>query len=114
MKNIIAAFMVIGTAIGGLSATAKEEKAKIIELTVGKSGFEPKEINVKPGTNVTLKVTRKTDVTCSKAIQVPAKKIEKDLPLNKPVMIALGKLEKGEIKFGCGMDMMDAGQIFVK
>jgi plastocyanin domain-containing protein len=61
-----------------------------------------------------LSITRKTDTTCAKQIQVPTKKVNVDLPLNKTVTIALGKLEKGEIRFGCGMNMMESGKILVK
>lgn len=85
-----------------------------IEIKVTEEGFVPSSIDVTPGSTVTLDVTRTTDSTCSTQIQVPSKKIKKDLPLNKSVQIALGKLEKGEIRFGCGMNMMDGGKINVK
>ena len=88
-------------------------KDQVIELHVTEKGFEPSSIDVKPGIPVVLKVTRKTDSTCAMEIKVQSKNIKKELPLNKPVTIALGKLDKGEIRFGCGMDMI-TGQIFVK
>lgn len=89
------------------------EKPQVIDLAVTEKGFVPSSITVKPGTNVELRVTRKTDSTCATEIQVPSKKIKKDLPLNKSVSIEIGKLEKGEISFGCGMNMV-TGVIFVK
>lgn len=102
----------------GLSFTfamAKETpKAQVVDVSVTESGFEPGSIKVKPGEPVTLLVTRKTDSTCATQIQVPTKHVKKDLPLNKPVRIELGKLEKGEIRFGCGMQMMMGGKIFVE
>lgn len=61
-----------------------------------------------------MKTTRKTDETCATEIQVPSKKITKKLPLNKTVTVNLGRLEKGEIRFGCGMNMMVGGIISVK
>lgn len=97
-------------------STAHAEPGQVkhqdIELLVTEKGFEPSQIDVKPGTAVTLNVTRKTDSTCATAIQIPSKKIKKDLPLNKTVSVNLGKLEKGEIRFACGMDMV-SGQIVV-
>lgn len=90
------------------------EMAKTVDLTVTEKGFEPSTVDVTPETNVVLKVTRKTDSTCAKQIQIPSMKIKKDLPLNKTVSIEIGKLEKGEIRFGCGMNMMEGGKIFVK
>lgn len=96
-----------------MSASFASEKLQIINLTVTEKGFEPNTINVKPGTNLELKITRKTDSTCATQVQVPSRNIKKDLPLNKPVSIEIGKVEKGEIKFGCGMNMV-TGVIFVK
>ena len=66
------------------------------------------------GKSTILKITRKTDSTCAKQIQIPSQNIKMDLPLNQVVSINVGKLEKGEIRFGCGMNMMDAGIIHVR
>lgn len=77
-----------------------------IQVNVTEKGFEPKQIDIKPNTVVTLKVTRKTDNTCAGTIVIADRDIEKELPLNKTVRIQLGKLEKGEIRFACGMKMV--------
>lgn len=90
-----------------------ELKEQVVDLQVTEKGFEPNTVDVKPGLPVTLKVTRKTDSTCATQIKIQSKNIKKDLPLNKTITIALGKLDKGEIRFGCGMDMV-SGNIFVK
>ena len=90
------------------------EKPLVVNLSVTEKGFEPNEINVAPNKPVTLMVTRKTDDTCATEIQVPSLKIKKKLALNKAVKIDLGRLEKGEIRFGCGMNMMESGKIYVK
>lgn len=88
---------------------------QVIKVEVTKDGFIPNSIAVKPGTEVVLEVTRKTDETCAKDIQVPAKGIKKtSLPLGKPVSITLGLLEAGEIKFGCSMGMMESGHIIIR
>ena len=107
MKNYILGSLLFFT---GASASAEQ----VIKMEVTEKGFVPSRIDVKPGTEVVLQVTRLTDQTCSTEIQVPSQKINEKLPLNKTVTIALGKLEKGEIRFGCGMNMMDGGKIFVK
>ena len=93
------------------SFAAKSTQA--INVIVTEKGFEPSIINVKTGTNVELKITRKTNSTCAKEIVIASKKIKKELPLNKTVTVETGKLEKGEIKFACGMDMV-SGVIIVK
>jgi plastocyanin domain-containing protein len=83
-----------------------KEKGQVMEIQVTEKGFEPEKIDAKPGVPIILKVTRKTDATCAKQIKVLSLKIKKDLPLNKTVSIDLGTLEKGNIAFACGMDMM--------
>lgn len=92
----------------------EKEQSQTFEVNVTEKGFEPSELKAKAGVPVVLRITRKTDSTCSTQIQVPAKKIKMDLPLNKTVEVALGNLEKGEIRFGCGMNMMQGGQILVQ
>ena len=87
---------------------------KTVEIVVTEKGSQPNSIDVSPGVPILLKVTRKTDDTCSQQIQIPSKNLKFDLPLNKTVEISIGKLEKGEIRFGCGMNMMDSGKIYVK
>ena len=99
----------------GFSTYAKQPPETIvINLTVTEKGFEPNKIDVAPETPVKLNIVRKTNDTCSTSIQIPSLKIKKDLPLQKTVSIELGKLTKGEIRFGCGMNMMDGGMIYVK
>lgn len=114
MTNVITALVLI-FGVSAAHAGPTNQKSQNIDLLITEKGFEPKQIDVKPGTDVTLKVTRKTDQTCSTEVQIPSKGIKKTtLPLNKPVTIALGTLEKGEIRFDCGMDMMDSGRINVR
>lgn len=98
--------------LGANSWAADKEQVVTIEVT--EKGYQPNMIEVKPGIPVVLQITRKTDSTCATDVQIPAKKIKEKLPLNKMVTIKVGKLEKGEIKFGCGMNMMDSGMIHVK
>jgi plastocyanin domain-containing protein len=110
MKSFIAVFLSLAL----LSSAEAKEKPQIVTLSVTENGFEPNSVDVNPGVPVILKITRKTDSTCATKIQIPSKKIKRDLPLNKEVKIEVGKLEKGEIRFGCGMGMMAGGKIFVR
>jgi plastocyanin domain-containing protein len=98
--------------LGAPYAAHAKSNHQVIELQVTEKGFEPNQIDVKPGTDVTLKVTRKTDSTCATAISIPSLKVKKDLPLNKSVSVDLGKLDKGEVRFACGMDMV-SGHIII-
>lgn len=97
----------------GTSTSFAEATKQVVELSVTEKGFEPSTVNVKSQIPVILKITRKTDSTCATKIQIPAKKIKKELPLEKTVTVDLGKLDKGEIRFACGMDMV-TGLIVVK
>lgn len=91
----------------GIQMSYAKEAPKIVDLKVTENGFEPSEIKVKPGTHVILNVTRTTDKTCATSIQVKEKKIKADLKeRNKMVPVDLGVLQKGDIRFACGMDMI--------
>lgn len=109
------ALLMIGVLISLTSfARAENPALQTVILTVTDHGFEPKTVDVKPGIPVVLKITRTSEMTCATEIVIPTKKIKKDLPLNQTVEIKIGKLKKGEIRFGCGMNMMESGQIHIK
>lgn len=109
MKSIFAVILFVFH----LQPAMAQPKEQVVDLQVTEKGFEPSSVDAKSGVPVILKVIRKTDSTCATQIKIQSKNIQKDLPLNKTVMVSLGKLDKGEIRFGCGMDMI-TGQIFVK
>lgn len=110
MKNILIALV----AIFGLQMAYAKEETKTIALKVTENGFEPSEIKVKPGTHVILNVTRITNNTCATSIQVKEKKIKAELKeQNKMVPVDLGVVQKGNIRFACGMDMI-TGHIVVE
>jgi plastocyanin domain-containing protein len=111
MKHIIVILIMTVT----LNVTADELKnTTVAVIAVTKKGFEPNEVSAPPGNQVILKITRKTKATCATEIQIPKLNIKKDLPLDQEVTIDLGKLQKGQINFGCGMSMMEAGIINIK
>lgn len=116
LQIVAVALMILSTA--GLATAADQgknnPKGKVVEVAVTKKGFEPSSIGVAPGTPLTLKITRRTDATCAKKVTVAGMDVKKDLPMNEPVTVELGALEKGDVKFGCGMNRMVGGMIFVK
>lgn len=109
------AILTLTAAILASTVTQAHGDKKEINVSVTEKGFDPKVIHAKPGEHVVLNITRKTESTCAKQVQVPAVMKDKkiDLPLNKVVAVDLGELKKGEIKFGCGMGMMEAAQVHV-
>lgn len=112
MKHfLLALFAFMAASKAFTKETIKQEKV-FVEVT--EKGFVPNLIDVKAGSDIVLEVTRKTDSTCAREVQISSKKIKVNLPLNESVTVSLGKLEKGEIRFGCGMNMMESGRIIVR
>ena len=57
---------------------------------------------------MTLVFTRKTDQTCTKSVVIKlgdGNKLERDLPLDKPVEIAMTFPKAGKLGYACSMDM---------
>ena len=107
MKKYVMIFgLMIGATVVHANENPSDKKSQVVEISVTEKGFEPPNLKVLSGVDTILKVTRKTDNTCATKILIPSKKIKTALPLNKSVDIAIGKLEKGKIKFSCGMNMM--------
>ena len=88
------------------ATTATEAR---FEIAVTDKGFEPADVNVPAGKPVTLVFDRKTDETCAKQVVIKldgGKKIQKDLPLNKPVEVSVTFPKAGKLTYACGMDMI--------
>lgn len=98
--------MLFVLALLSTGAFAKEYKMQVTD-----KGYEPSALKVKAGEPVVLKITRKTNATCAREITVPSQKLKVDLPLDKEVTVKLSALTKGDVKFGCAMDMMIGGVI---
>ena len=58
-----------------------------------------------PGVPTRVTFTRKTDATCGTEVLFPDYNIKKALPLNQAVVVEFTP-RKGEIKFTCGMNML--------
>ena len=93
---------------GSAMADAPVKTPSRIEVSVTKRGFNPDSINVPAKKPVTLVFTRKTEQTCTKSIVLTmddGKRIERELPLDKPVEIAVTFAKAGKLGYACGMDM---------
>ena len=104
MKSVFIAIVVTFQLFNTVFALSTKQT---INISVTENGFEPSLLKVAPAQDIILAITRKTDSTCARDIIFPSEKIKKELPLNKTVTIALGKLKKGNIKFSCGMNMVN-------
>lgn len=94
-----------------MAAPAKGTKVPEYKIEVTQEGYVPAILKVKANEAFKLKITRLTNATCAREIVVPNKKLKVDLPLNKEVVVDMPALEKGEVKFGCAMDLMISGVI---
>ena len=104
MKSLILLSTLLFSGISFAKTATSEYKMIITD-----KGYEPSSVKVKAGVPIILKITRKTNATCAREITVPSQKLRVDLPLDKEVTVKISSLEKGEIKFGCAMDMMIGG-----
>lgn len=97
-------------------ADAPAKNPSRIDVSFTERGFEPVSITVPAKTPLTLVFTRKTDQTCAKAIVLTledGKKVERELPLDKPVEIAITFAKAGKLGYACGMNMT-RGEIVVQ
>lgn len=75
-----------------------------VAVEAGKDGYQPDRIPGKPGEKLTLVFTRTVDADCLSKLKAPDGTMV-DLPLNKPVDVAVTVPATGDVKFACGMDM---------
>ena len=87
------------------SAQAAPAAGRSVAITANEDGFKPSEVTVKKGEKTTLVFTRTTDGTCAKNVVFPDIKIDKELPLNKPVSIDVPTDTARTLAFQCGMGM---------
>ena len=112
MKSTLVPALILGAAVAMAGcALGSGGGKKEIRVAVTDRGFEPKEIRVKKGEDVTLLVTRQTDQTCATEIVIAGGKIRAALPLNQPVRVALGPIDAGGVKFACGMGMLEGAVV---
>lgn len=80
-----------------------------IEITVTDQGFRPEKVSVPAGEPVRLVFKRITDNTCAKEVVLQvgeSNRIERELPLDQPVEVAVTFPTAGELKYTCGMNML--------
>ncbi|WP_434046523.1 MULTISPECIES: cupredoxin domain-containing protein [Sorangium] len=87
---------------------AAPANVKRVDIAVNDSGFSPSTIELKKGEPVVLRFTRTTKSECLKAIAIPDLKIEKDLPLNTQVEVAVTPEKEGKMVLQCWMAMIKA------
>ena len=84
---------------------------RVVAIDVGSEGFKPSRIEVKKGQATTLRFTRTSDKTCATKVVFPDIKLEKDLPMNKPVDVAVPTDQSRTLAFQCGMGMFKSSLV---
>ena len=131
LRTGLTALFLVSAALGaGSAANAQQTKAtpapkmnKMRKMTapaaqkatvkVTDKGYEPSRLNLKAGVPAQVTFLRTSDQTCGTEVLLPDYKIQKDLPLNKPVMISFTPKKAGTFAFTCGMKMIK-GSVVVK
>ena len=87
----------------------EQASARRISITATKRGFDPVRVAAKNGETVTLVFTRISERTCAKDVIVYLSnrdRVQRDLPLNVPVELALTFTHAGEVGYACSMNML--------
>ncbi|HVV82413.1 MAG TPA: cupredoxin domain-containing protein [Kofleriaceae bacterium] len=85
--------------------TVAADGTRSVPIYVKKAGYQPDKISAKPGEKLKLVFTRVEDTECGSQVKVADGALV-DLPLNKPVEIAVTAPPSGQLDFICGMGMM--------
>ena len=84
----------------------KTDAPQIFEVVVNKDGFVPPRIEVAPGQQVVLRITRKVAETCADAVDVEGDPVRHMLPLDQTVEVRAKAKASGELAFACPMNMI--------
>ena len=103
----------VGLKAGQVVTNASDQGAVATTVEVLDAGYEPASIQITAGKATTVTFIRRSESTCGEVLKIPSLKINRDLPLNQPVSVEIPAQPEGEIKFTCGMDMME-GKVLVR
>ncbi len=76
-----------------------------VEILITARGYSPKDIKVKKGSPVTLKLTSKDAYSCASAFRIPQLGISRNLQANETQIITFTPDQIGRIPFSCAMGM---------
>jgi plastocyanin domain-containing protein len=75
-----------------------------VDVLANEKGYDPERIAGKPGEKLMLVFKRTVEGECLSQLKTPDGQTV-ELPMNKPVEVAVTVPDKGELTFACGMDM---------
>lgn len=86
-------------------ATASVAAGGTVNITVDAEGYHPATVRAPAGAQITLAFRRTTDECCGQQLKIPSMNLQRDLPLNQTVPIAVTVPGSGQLAFTCGMNM---------
>jgi plastocyanin domain-containing protein len=86
------------------AAAPPSDGVRRVAIEANKDGYTPAKIPGKPGEKLMLVFTRTFEAECIAKLKAPDGQLV-DLPMNKPVEVAVTVPQTGEVAFACGMDM---------
>ena len=79
--------------------------AGALRITVDGAGYHPASVTVPASRPATLVFTRTSDDGCGQQLVFPDINLQRDLPLNQPVVVTVNAPATGQLAFTCGMGM---------
>jgi plastocyanin domain-containing protein len=86
---------------------------RTVDIKISGGEYIPAAVTVAPGQPVRLNFTRDEKPTCGDTVVFPDLNIRKDVPVNQVVSVDLTPSQAGNVRFTCGMNMMQ-GNIVVQ
>ena len=86
------------------TGTVAPDGVRTVQINAGMEGYVPDTIPGKPGEKLVLVFTRTVEGECLRELKTPEGKVI-ELPMNKPIEVAITVPKEGSLTFACGMDM---------
>lgn len=87
------------------SKESKSADSREVAVLVSAAGYAPEKVDAKPGEALDLVFTREDENNCGDELVLPATGEKFELPVGKPVHVAVTAPASGELAFTCGMAM---------
>jgi hypothetical protein len=74
---------------------------RVVEVRVTEAGFIPSEVRAGAGESISLRITRETEATCAKEMNVFGRGVQVALPRGQEVKVTIDVDSPGEVRVGC-------------
>jgi hypothetical protein len=74
---------------------------RIVDVRVTEAGFAPSEVRAGVGESISLRITRETEATCAKEVNVFGRGVQVALPRGQEVKITVDVDSPGDVQVGC-------------